>query len=157
MSISSCSFPWFHSEQSSASTINDTYLSAARNTVVGEDRVGRRRAGEGTFGARAGDRGVEGQVDGERLREAVRVVVGDVADLEAWALVLGLGGSERIQDTGTKFLYECLLLRPGGFRTRSISCHPRASSWRRTGGSRIPLTLRVPVSVGGCREVAAGF
>jgi cytochrome P450 len=32
MSISSCSFPWFHSLLSSASTINDTYLSAARNT-----------------------------------------------------------------------------------------------------------------------------
>jgi hypothetical protein len=33
MSISSCSFPWFHSLLSSASTINDTCLSAARNTT----------------------------------------------------------------------------------------------------------------------------
>ena len=49
--------------------------------VVGEDTPGRGRAGEGAFGADTEDGRVEGQVNGQRLGEAVCVVVGDVADL----------------------------------------------------------------------------
>ena len=49
--------------------------------VVGEDGPGLGRAGEGACGAGAVQGGVEREVDCEGLREAVGVVVGDVADL----------------------------------------------------------------------------
>jgi hypothetical protein len=59
--------------------------------VVGQDspRFGRPR--EGALGAGAGDGRVEREVDGERLRKAVGVVVGDVADLDGGVGVLEFG------------------------------------------------------------------
>ena len=50
--------------------------------VAGEDAPGLGRAGEGARGPGPRDGGVERQVDGEGLCEAVGVVVRDVADLE---------------------------------------------------------------------------
>jgi hypothetical protein len=81
------------------------------------------------------------------LREAVGVVVWDIADLEDMVVS---GQIEWEWGTGL------LPLRLGGPRTRSISCLHLASSRRRIGDSRIPVRLRVRISAAGLRAVVAG-